>query len=259
VKRVVLTLTSGALAGLAGVLAGRRIAVEECPLLRMQPPDDWRPLDEALAALGRYPTMALTSPRAAAAVAERWRRHGYPLPPGAGDRGNPNAGKRPAIWAAGPASAAPLGDLLGPVRTPDLHQAAPAERGVGAGESLARAMLAARAESPVLYPCGESHREGLTLILTSAGLRVDEVVSYRSVLADPDLARHAVERADLLIVGSPRVAELLGTVAGGRRPRLLALGPTSAAASRRLGWPPDGVADRPNVEEVVAQVVRLLA
>lgn len=246
-RRVVLTLSSGALAGLAGAVGLDRITVEECPLLWFEPPDDWGPLDRALAELNQYRCVAFTSPRAAAAVASRW-------PP---SRRDPLAEEaRPVVWAAGPATAAPLGPLLGPIRMPK-EPGAPGPGG-GAGAALARAILAAGIGWPVLYPCGDSHREELADTLRGAGGTVHEVVCYRSVLASADQAGDAAQRADVLVVGSPRVAHLLAASPLARRPRLLALGPTTAAASRDRGWPPDAVAGRPTVDEVAEQIVRLL-
>jgi uroporphyrinogen-III synthase len=238
--RVVSTLSGGALAGLAVALANDGIRVEECPLLQFAPPADWEPVDRALAALDRYQAVAFTSPRAAAALAARWETR------------RPRPGRQmPTMWATGPATAAPLGSLFGAIRT--LSEAETGGR--GAGDALARAILAAGTGSPVLYPCGEIHRVELTSRLAEAGCVVREVICYRSVPVPASLARLAARRADVLVVGSPRIAELLLSVCPpGRRPRLLALGPTTAATSRRGGWPPDAEAERPTVAEVAKRL-----
>jgi uroporphyrinogen III methyltransferase/synthase len=240
VTRVVSTLSGGALAGLAAALASDGIRVEECPLLQFAPPTDWEPVDHALAELDQYQAVAFTSPRAAAAVASRWRP------------GQPHPRKHmPATWATGPATAAPLGSLFGAIRILSENET----RGRGASDALARAILAAGTGSPVLYPCGEIHRFELTSRLTEAGYVVREVICYRSVPVPASLAGEVARRADVLVVGSPRVAELLLSVCPpGRRPRLLALGPTTAATSRRGGWPPDAEAERPTVAEVVTRL-----
>jgi uroporphyrinogen-III synthase len=241
---VVVTLSAGALPGLAEALAKDGITVLECPLLRFEPPADWGPLDRALAELSRYRALALTSPRAAEAVASRCR-----------DLGVHRDGDRPVAWATGPATAAPLGDVFGAVRVPG----AAATRGVGAGLALAEAMLAANIESPVLYPGGDIRRDELTRRLTEAGIMVAEVVCYRSVLAPDTEARAAAARADVLVVGSPRVAELLASVCpAGHRPRLLVLGPTTRTASRRLGWPPDAEAGHATTVDVAKALGALL-
>lgn len=238
--RVVSTLSGGALAGLARALANDGIRVDECPLLQFAPPTDWEPVDHALAELDQYQTVAFTSPRAAAAVATRWRTR----------RPHPRR-QMPATWATGPATASPLGSLFGAIRILSEDET----RGRGAGDALARAILAAGTGSPVLYPCGETHRFELTSRLTEAGCVVREVICYRSVPVPASLAGEVARRADVLVVGSPRVAELLLSVCPpGRRPRLLALGPTTAATSRRGGWPPDAEAERPTVAEVAKRL-----
>jgi uroporphyrinogen-III synthase len=80
------------------------------------------------------------------------------------------------------------------------------------------------------------------------------------VLAGEAAARAAAERAAILVVASPSVADLLARVArSGARPRMLAVGPTTAAAARASGWPPAAVADRPDVEALLAGVRSLLA
>ena len=238
--RVVSTLSAGALAGLAAALADDGISVEECPLLQFVPPIDWEPVDNALAELDQYQAVAFTSPRAAAAVATRWRTR----PP------RPRQ-QMPATWATGHATAAPLGSLFGAIRILSEDET----QGRGAGDALARAILAAGTGSPVLYPCGEIHRFELTSRLTEAGRVVREVICYRSVPVPASLAGLVARRADVLVVGSPRIAELLLSVCPpGRRPRLLALGPTTAATSRRGGWPPDAEAERPTVAEVATRL-----
>jgi uroporphyrinogen-III synthase len=112
----------------------------------------------------------------------------------------------------------------------------------------------------VLYPCGEIRRDELPTRLRHEGIEVDEVVCYRAVLADEEMARAAAERAAILVVASPRVADLLARVSpAGARPRMLAVGPTTAAAARASGWPPAAVAARPDIEALLSGVRSLLA
>jgi uroporphyrinogen-III synthase len=80
------------------------------------------------------------------------------------------------------------------------------------------------------------------------------------VLAPPEEARAAAERAGVLVVGSPSVADLLARVCPpGSRPSLLAVGPTTAAAARASGWAPSAVAPRPTDDALAASVRALLA
>ncbi len=222
--------------------------VEEHPLLTFAPPLDWAPMDRALGDLSRYDALAFTSPRAAAAFIER---HGG-VRRGTGRRGD----ALPPVWSGGSGTTAVLAPLAVAV-----HGASEDEAGrLGAAAALAVAMLEAGVAGPVLFPCGEIRRDELPTRLRHEGVEVDEVVCYRSVLAGEAAARAATERAGILVVASPSVADLLARVSPpGARPRMLAVGSTTAAAARASGWPPAAVASRPDVEALLAGVRSLLA
>jgi uroporphyrinogen-III synthase len=241
---VVLTVSPGAFPGLADGLRRLQVTVEELPLLSFAPPDDWAPVDQALRHLSRYDAMAFTSPRAASGFIERYRataRAGSALP---------------TVWSGGRGTSAALAPLLAPV-----YGAPEAETGrVGAAAALAAAMLEAGVAGPVLFPCGEIRRDELPTRLRREGIAVEEVVCYRSVLADQSAALSAARRAAILVVASPSVAELLAQAAPPtERPPMLAVGPTTAAAARASGWPPAAVAVQPDVEAMLAGVRSLLA
>ncbi len=240
---VVLTASSGTLPGLVEALRRVPLPVEECPLLTFAPPRDWRPLDHALDAVARYDAVALTSPRAARAFAERWRAR-------QGERAS-----LPPVWAGGPGTVAGLAGAVAEVRSPPAKEIG--EQGSGA--ALAAAMLEGGVRGPVLFPCGEVHREELTERLRAEGIEVEEIVCYRSVLAGETAAREAAERAAVLVVASPTVAALLARACPpGVRPALVAVGPTTAASARASGWTPDAVAPRPTVEALVGTVRSLI-
>jgi uroporphyrinogen-III synthase len=237
---IVVTASVGTFPGLTEALRALPAAVEERPLMTFAPPLDWAPVDQAIAELARFEAVAVTSPRAARAFAERL-----------GPRR-----ERPNVWAAGSGTAAALGTALGAARTP----AAGSVGKLGAAAALARDMLAAGIRGPVLFPCGEIRRDELPARLRAEGLEVTEVVCYRSVLAGESAARDAAERARVLVVASPSVADLLARACPpGARPALLAVGPTTAAAARASGWPPSAVAKRPAVDALVSGVRTLLA
>jgi uroporphyrinogen-III synthase len=240
---VVLTTVPGSLAGLADRLRDQGLSVREAPLLSFGPPADWTPVDRAIFRLPEFQAIAITSPRAAEAFASRVKGH----------RVNPPAGQE--AWAPGSATAGPLRDLFDPVRVPSSLVTLDA----GAGSILGSAMLAAHVGSPVLFPCGDTRRDELPSVLRAGGLAVEEVICYRSLLADDDEARRAILGADVLLVASPRVATLAAKVSPrDERPVLVAIGPTTAAAARAAGWAPAGVAKRPTVD-AVAERIRTLA
>jgi uroporphyrinogen-III synthase len=208
------------------------------------PPLDWGPLDDATRHLDRYGAVAFTSPRSARAFADRLRILGVA----------PTSGT--AVWAAGAGTAQALGDGLGPIRQPE-------ERAVGdrgAAAALADALVAAELSGPVLFPCGDIRRDELPTRLRHEGIEVVDVVCYRSVLAGEAEARKTAERAQVLVVASPSVADLLARACPpGVRPAMVAVGPTTAAAARASGWPPARVASRPTAEALTAAVRALLA
>lgn len=240
---VTLTTAPGSLAGLADALRADGLSVREIPLLSFGPPADWTAVDAAIRRLGAFTAVAVTSPRAAEAFVERVNALRVIPPP------------RQTAWAAGAATAQPLRRLYGDVRLPSSLATVDA----GAGALLGGAMLAAQVGSPVLFPCGDARRDELPAILRAAGVTVEEIVAYRALLAGEERALEAVNGADIVLVGSPRVAALLAGVSRpGDRPALVAIGPTTAAAARAAGWAPAGVAARPAVGPV-AERIRALA
>lgn len=242
---VILTASAGAFPGLVEALREIPVTVEERPLMSFTPPPDWAPLDAALNRTSSYGAVAFTSPRAARAVVERlealhltWR-----------------SASTPNVWAVGPATSAALDGRLGSVRLPEGRQ----PEKMGAGAALARAMLEAKVKSPVLFPCGETRREELTAELRQGGTDVDEVVCYRSVLADESEARAAAARGSVLIVASPTVVDLLARACPRpTRPELLAVGTTTAASARAAGWSPAAVASEPSPQALASAIRGLL-
>jgi uroporphyrinogen-III synthase len=244
---VVVTSSAGTLPGLTQALKAIPIAVEEHPLISFLPATDSASFDAALDRACGYGAIAFTSPRAAEVVARRiaTRRGRWP-------QGHP----KPSIWAGGQATAAALKETLGEARIPEESDIGR----WGAAGALARAMLDAGVVSPVLFLCGETHRDELPACLRSRGIEVDEVVCYRSALASESVARSAALRASVLLVFSPSVAALLADAcAPGARPTLVAVGPTTATMACDRGWPPDAVASLPTVAGVTGAIQSVLA
>jgi uroporphyrinogen-III synthase len=243
---VVVTASAGAFPGLLAALQKIPVTVEERPLLRFAPPADWGPLDAALQRRDEYGTVVFTSPRAAEPFVLRLKDQGMEWP---GDEGGPS------VWASGPQTAARLGGALGPVRLPQGRGGSQ----LGAATALARAMLDEKVAGPVLFPCGEAHRDELPAELRRNGITVDEIVCYRSVLADESEARVAASRGRVLVVASARVATLLARACPrGDRPELLAVGPTTAESARIAGWSPAAVAAEPTARALATAVRSLL-
>lgn len=235
--RVVLTGARGTLDGLAPLLHRAGCEVREHPLLTFGPPASWDALDLALGQRERLAAIAITSPRAADALLTRLGELGI------------DPASLPPVWT-GLASAARLGAVL-----PDLRTAPSSAVPGSLAVQLAEAMLAARVGSPILFPCGENHREELVVRLRAAGRRVDPVVVYRAVLVDDAAAAQALTDGDVVVVTSPRVVELLARVAPtALRPALITIGATTADAAERAGWPPARIAADPSVGAVFSAI-----
>lgn len=244
---VVVTASVGTFPGLIDALHALPVAVEECPLMEFAPPLDWRPVDGALDRILEFDAVAVTSPRAGRAFAGRLATRGLVVP-------SPDG--RPALWAGGRATAESLGGEIGSVKVPASRTSAR----MGAAAALAAAMLNAGVTGPVLFPCGDLRRDELPARLADEGIAVEDVVCYRSVLASEGAARAAAERARVLVVASPSVADLLArSCPPGVRPLLLAVGPTTAAAARASRWPPDAVSSRPDAAALAVAVRALLS
>jgi uroporphyrinogen-III synthase len=244
-ETIVLTASAGSFAGLGAALEPSGVRVEEHPLISFGPPRSWIPLDSALTDLSSFGTIAFTSPRAARAVLQRSREIKVSWP----------RGQRPLIWATGSATKAALEDFLPRVRTPETTNGA-----AGSAVVLGRAIVASGAAGPVLFPCGENRREELPAVLREHGLEVREVVCYRSLLASASEAGKALARGRLIVVASPSVMQLLAEAcAPADRPRLVAVGATTAASARALGWVPAAVAREPSTQGIAAALNSLLA
>jgi uroporphyrinogen-III synthase len=246
-ERVIVTASAGSFPGLSDALRVLNVSVEERPLIEFREPSSWGALDFALDRLDSYGTIALTSPRAAAALRERLvaRRGGVPKSPAT----------PPGVWAAGDATAAALAGVLGPVRVPD-HR----EPTTGAAETLARAIIAARAPGPVLFPCGNTRRDELPELLRGAGIVVEEIVCYESFLASDSAAQMVMALATVVVAASPSVVRLLvRACSGGTRPELIAVGPTTAATARSSGWIPAAVSAQPSTDGIRDAVHQVFA
>jgi len=129
--------------------------------------------------------------------------------------------------------------------------------GDSGGAALARAMLAAGVTPAhtVLHPCNADARAELADVLGAAGIEVTVVPVYRMV---PDAVGERAARGAFhaVVVTSPRLAERAAELFPARPP-VVAIGRTTAAALRDLGWPPAAVAASPAPEDVAAAVTHV--
>jgi uroporphyrinogen-III synthase len=149
---------------------------------------------------------------------------------------------------------------VGPGTATALHSIGVEPEVVGdeGGESLARGMVAAGLApgDVVVHPCAADARPELGRTLSSAGATVLSIPVYRMV-ADPVGERAAAGEFAAVVVGSPRLAERAAALFPSRPPAV-AVGRTTAAALRDLGWTPAQVAATPTPADVAGALARAL-
>ncbi len=227
-KRILVTRPRAQAPALSERLAALGAEAIEAPAIRIVPPDDARPLDDARAAAASFAWIVFTSANAVDAFLGR---------PGGGAAAA-LAGVR--ICAVGPATGARIARHGLPV---DLEPAD--HRGEGAAEALraGRDLRGAR----ILLPRADLARPALPDALRAAGADVVEVTAYRTAgvpgwpggavremlrrrqldavtFTSASAVRNAVES-----LGAARAVELL------RSTVVAAIGPVTARAARRLG------------------------
>jgi len=216
------------------------------PLIAIEPPADWRPVDRALGRLRSYDWVVFTSVNGVRSVVERLDALGIPR----------EVLKALRIATIGPATARVLQQYgLEPALVPDRYIAeAVAEALVAAGVRGQRILLARAAEA----------RDVLPQRLRDAGAAVDVVSVYRTVprpLAE-EVRRALVEGTIdwVLLTASSTVRSLVaafgGTSAVHERVRFAAIGPVTAATARELGLTVAAVATRYTTEGLIEAIVR---
>jgi len=211
------------------------------PLLELLPPEDPRPLRSAVEHVNRYAWVAFASPSAVQAVLEAAR-----------EAGTLSHLSRVKLAAVGPATARAL-EAHGLTVAREAAQAT----GEGLFEVLKDSL---QPGDEVLLPAAEEGRRELAEALLEAGVRVTRVVAYRAAkggLGAAEVAQLREAPPDVVFFGSPRTAEAFLDALGeeaqrlSERAKLVAIGPTTAAALERLGLKVARVAARPTAEALV--------
>jgi uroporphyrinogen-III synthase len=268
----------------------------EVPLLEIQPPADWAPLDRALGALGSYDWLILTSANAVRALKERAIALGRPF--------ELNLGPKVAAVGEATAAAARLAGL--PVNLVPEHYVAESlieQIFSAAHKALGRDLsdsektssyftlalhthpleghdLSASQKSGALAHEGslrglrfllaraEMARDVIPDALRAAGATVDVVDAYRNVMpqAAPQLLRQALAAGidAATFTSSSSVTHLASAAreAGIAFPlagvRAISIGPITSQTLRDLGWEPAAEASVSDISGLVAAIVRSL-
>jgi uroporphyrinogen-III synthase len=242
---VVVTRDEGPDGPLTRLLRERGFRVHSWPAIRIAPPADPGPLDEALASLESFGWIVFTSRRAVAAVVDRVSR--------------PPASLRVAAVGSGTAGA-----LADAGWTADLVP------GTQTGESLLESLVDAGvgAGTRVLFPASAIARDTVPDGLIEAGAVVVQVEAYRTEPGELDREECAAALengvVDVVTYTSPSTVENLERALGPelfdrvrRETRAVAIGPTTGEAARVAGL--DVVVAEPHSLEGLADRVAAVA
>jgi uroporphyrinogen III methyltransferase/synthase len=214
--------------------AGARVLT--VPIIAIEPPESWAPLDRALADLGRYHFVVLTSVNGVEMVRRRLAATGRAV----------DALRAARVAAIGPATAEALGALG---VTPELVPEEYVAEGLAAG--LRRLV---RPGDRVLLPRAARTRDVLVRELEAMGAVVDEVAAYRTrpAVEDAGSLRDALAGGEVDVVtftSSSTVTHFAELFAPGELARAMAgvtvacIGPVTRATAAEHGLRADIVPD----------------
>ena len=227
-RRIVVTRPRGQVHAFAALLEAEGAEVIALPTIAPVPPERFDDVDGALADLGRYAWLVLTSPHGVEVFFDRLRTLGRDLRELAGV----------AIAAIGPATAAGIAARgLNVAVTPGEYRAeAVADALIAAGVAGRRVLLARAAGARTVLP----ER------LRAAGALVDDVATYRTVLPPEAAAAPALfageRHPDLVTFTSSSTVSNFARLFPGHELRAVlhgvaigCIGPVTAATARDLG------------------------
>ncbi len=221
------------------------------PAIRISPPPDWRPVDDALARLREFDWLVFSSANGVRALLERWQHleRGTAAPdcakstktPRTAEGGCPTSDKLdlfpsfPRLAAIGPGTADELAHYgLRAELIPEQFRA----------ESLAEGLAHDAAGKRFLLARASRGREVLAEQLVAAGAQVEQVVVYTSTdveRPDPEIAAMLrAGRIDWVSVTSSAIARSLARLFGDdlRCAKLASISPITSGVLRELGFEP---------------------
>ncbi len=227
-KRIVITRSAAQSEVLARELSARGAIPVVIPLVSFADPDDFAPLDAAIAEIEGFDWMILTSAQAVRAVVKR------------GDELKLNliySGSKPRIACVGPVSA----EVARQARL-CVEYVAETHTGGGLADELRRHVQGAR----VFLPRSDRANPDLPLALRRYGAEVMEVVAYRtlrpSAVEERDLRQITEGGTEAVLFFSPSAVQHFGELLGGEKLCALqdkltitAVGPVTANALRETG------------------------
>ncbi|MCC7417611.1 MAG: uroporphyrinogen-III C-methyltransferase [Acidobacteria bacterium] len=228
-KRVLVTRARDQAAGFVQAIEAAGGEAIEAPMIRILPPDEYGPLDEACARAGSFEWIVFASRNAVDAFLERLLASPQDVRALAGVR----------LCAVGAATAARLAErgLKADLVPPEYR-----------AESIAQALGSVQGRR-ILLPRADIGREALADDLRRGGAQVVEVVAYRTGVAEPgredepDIYQMLLDgRIDVVTFTSPSAVRNFARVVGAEpaadllRPTVVAaIGPVTADAAAQFG------------------------
>jgi uroporphyrinogen III methyltransferase/synthase len=217
---------------------GAEVVVQ--PAIRIGPPPDWRPVDDALARLPDYDWLVFSSANGVRALLDRLRQSQmHPAP-------------FPHVAAMGPGTADELARYgLQAELVPDEFRA----------ESLAEALARDAAGKRFLLARASRGREVLAQRLTAASAIVEQIVVYTSTdVEQPDAQIARMLRTgqiDWITVTSSAIARSLARLFGDelRRSKLANISPITSGVLRECGYQPAAEATEYTLAGLAAAIV----
>jgi uroporphyrinogen III methyltransferase/synthase len=233
-RRVVVTRARAQASGLAATLRGLGAEVVELPAIRIEPRIEAPEVRDAVANLGEYSLVCLTSPNGVRLLFEAMREGGRDA--------RALAGTTVAAIGPGTGRALATGGIAADV-VPDRF--------------VAEALVEALAEVPVegkrvLIARASEARDVLPDALRERGAEVDVVALYETVRERPGEEEiEAAQSADYLTFTSSSTVTNLSEVLGDRFPseaRIVSIGPITSETARAAGLRVDVEAERHGVD-----------
>ena len=241
-KRVLVPRTRAQAGALSQALAAQGAEPVEVPTIDVQPLDDHTRLDAALLTLSRYRWTVFSSANGVNEVFRRLDQLAMDARAFGGTK----------VCAIGPATTAALKERG--IR-PDMTPRDAVSEGIV--QSLVEAGVKGQ---PVLLLRAEAGRDVLSLGLSQAGAKVEDVAVYRTVL--PDGAKEAATvlaangTIDAVVFTSSSTVKNLVALLGGdptylKKMTLACIGPVTADTAREMGLTVDVMSKEPTVESLV--------
>jgi uroporphyrinogen-III synthase len=251
-KRIVITRAAAPSEALARELSRRGAIPVVLPLVSFAEPEDFAPLDSAIAGIARFDWMILTSAQAVRALVDRASSLRQSLPP---------AGSRLQVACVGPVTA----DAARRANLPVAYVAV-THNGVALTEELGTKLAGAQ----VLLPRSDRANPDLPAALKKLGAHVTEVIAYRTLRhaeQDASLLKRIVNgEAEAILFFSPSAVQNFVELTGAKKFRTLsetlaitAVGPVTAKALGEAGVARAVVASDTSAASVIEALERHFA